>query len=329
MDISVVIPTCNRKDRLISLLSYLSLSTCPLKETIIVDSGEDRLEASDLERFTSLNIIYLDSEKSVCIQRNKGIRIASSQWIFLCDDDIEVPPDYLKKLADHIAKHPEAGAVSGMVLQKKKMEWTATYPETSAFQLWWTYIFGLSIWGEIKTDKLKTIRDSYQRKGNHISKAGWPVITDFGKDYFTTPVYGLGASVVKKDWLLNSPYDEVLDRHGIGDNYGVAIGFKEPVHVVRSAFVYHHQEMVNRLEKPRQYLRRALALDYFRRKNKTLPAKKYLMLWSLAGNFFLFTMKGDFLMSRAAFKTLWRIAFKKNPYFVASINNKKITEPEL
>jgi hypothetical protein len=232
-------------------------------------------------------------------------------------------------LTNHIVNHPEAGAVSGMVLQKENNEWTATYPETSSFQLWWKYIFGLSIWGEIKTEKLKNIRSFYQRKGNHISKAGWPVITHLGGDFFTAPVYGLGASIVKKEWLLNSPYDESLDRHGIGDNYGVAIGFPGPVHIVRSAFVYHHQETVNRLQKPRQYLRRALALDYFRRKNKKLPVKKHLMLWSLAGNFLLFFFKGDFLMSRAGFKTFWRIAFKNNPYYVASINNQKITEPEL
>jgi glycosyltransferase involved in cell wall biosynthesis len=136
MDISVVIPTCNRKNRLLSLLSYLIQSDYHLKEVIIVDSGEERLESSDIEKFRDLKIIYLDCEKSVCIQRNKGIQAAASSWIFLCDDDIEVPPDYLEKLTNHIVNHPEAGAVSGMVLQKENNDWTATYPETSSFQLW-------------------------------------------------------------------------------------------------------------------------------------------------------------------------------------------------
>src|SRR5215212_5740337 len=152
MDISVVIPTCNRKDRLLSLLSYLDHSTYPLTEIIIIDSGEDKLQSSDRERFLKLRVVYHDSEKSVCVQRNKGIRLASSSWIFLCDDDIEVPPAYIEKLARHVEKHPEAGAVSGMVLQKEKNEWVATYPETSTFQLLWKYFFGLSIWGEIKNE---------------------------------------------------------------------------------------------------------------------------------------------------------------------------------
>ena len=82
MDISVVIPTCNRKARLMSLLTNLVSSAYPLSEVIIVDSGEDRLIENDLLAFTDLNITYLDSVKSVCIQRNKGISVAKSEWIF-------------------------------------------------------------------------------------------------------------------------------------------------------------------------------------------------------------------------------------------------------
>ena len=331
MDISVVIPTCNRPDRLLALLECLSHSTHPLTEVIIVDSGDDKLNLAKHPHLQRLNLHFLESERSVCIQRNKGINHANSPWIFLCDDDIEVPADYLQKLADHIKQHPEAGAVSGQVLQKEDNEWKATYPETSAFQLTWKYVFGLSIWGPVecksKNAIIQKIKKHFSKKGNYISKAGWPVLTDLNGAYFTTPVYGLGASLVKKQWLLKSPYDEVLDRHGIGDNYGVAIGFPGPVHIVSNAFVYHHQETVNRLARPKQYFRRALALDYFRRKNKDLPVKKQNMVWSLTGNFFLFLLKGNGLMSRAALKTLWWIAFKKNPYYIASLQNKKITEP--
>ena len=117
MQISVVIPTCNRKRNLLSLLNNLSKSTFPLQEIIIVDSGEERLNALELSSFSNLYIEYKSSEKSVCIQRNIGIRAAKSEWIFLCDDDIEMPADYLLKLSEHIKAHPEAGAVSGLVLQ--------------------------------------------------------------------------------------------------------------------------------------------------------------------------------------------------------------------
>jgi hypothetical protein len=42
---------------------------------------------------------------------------------------------------------------------------------------------------------------------------------------------------VRRQWLIRSPFDEVLDPHGIGDNYGVAFGFPSKIHVLNSAWV--------------------------------------------------------------------------------------------
>lgn len=335
MDISVVIPTCNRKQRLLQLLHNLHRSTHPLREVIIVDSGEDRLTTEDFIPFQGLSIHYVAAEKSVCIQRNKGIRMAAGEWIFLCDDDIEMPADYLQKIAHHVDAHPEAGAVSGLVMQWVDEEWKANYTIHSSGALVWSYIFQLSLWGEIRcrTDNflVRKIADYYQRKGNHITKAGWPVVTDFGGTYFTTPVYGLGASVVKKEWLLRSPYEEVLDRHGMGDNYGVNMGFPETgVHVLNDAFVYHHREPENRLKRPLQYYRRMLALHYFIKTNNRLTmASKTWLLWSLAGNILTFIRMRDRNMIRAAVKTFWQITWEKNPYYQAAKANKKVVEPSL
>lgn len=335
MDISVVIPTCNRKQRVLQLLENLHHSTHPLREVIIVDSGEDRLTAENFAAFTGLPIRYLRAEKSVCIQRNKGIQAAGGEWIFLCDDDIEMPADYLQKIADHVQKHPEAGAVSGLVMQWVDEEWKANYVIHSSLALVWSYIFQLSLWGEIRCRNnnflVKKITRYYQRKGNHITRAGWPVVTDFGGDYFYTPIYGLGASVVKRDWLLYSPYEEVLDRHGMGDNYGVNIGFPAMgVHVLNEAFVYHHREPENRLIRPLQYYRRMLALHYFIKTKSTLRiASKPWLLWSLTGNILTFIRMRDRNMVRAALKTYWQIIWEKNPYYRAAKTNQKVVEPVL
>lgn len=335
MDISIVIPTCNRKQRLLLLLRGLQQSVYPLREIIVVDAGEDRLTVAELDTFTHLPIHYLVSEKSVCIQRNKGIQAARGEWIFLCDDDIEVPADYLHLIAQHVAVHPSAGAVSGQVLQQHQGAWTASYAIQSPRALLFHYIFQLSIWGEIrctgKNPFMRRVLQYYQRKGNHITRAGWPVITDFRGDYFITPVYGLGAAVVRRSWLLQSPYEEVLDRHGIGDNYGVNLGFPVPgVHVLNKAFVYHHHAPENRLQRPLQYYRRILALHYFTRTRQELRSvKKGWLLWSLAGNLLGFVRRGDWYMIHAAVKTAWRIAWEQNPYTRAAKNNQKVVEPLL
>lgn len=334
MQISVVIPTCNRKKNLLLLLDCLSKSGMALNEVIIVDSGEDPLHQNEIDQYYNLNIQYLSSEKSVCIQRNAGIKAAKSEWIFLCDDDIEVPADYLFKLGEHIKKHPQAGAVSGLILQLEKNEWVSSYPVNSVFDLAWRYMFRLTIWGPLCSHRsglfAKKIIRHYSERGNHITAGGWPVITDFSGDYFETPIYGLGASLIKKEWLLPAPFDEILDRHGIGDNYGLAIQLPAKIQVVNHAFVYHHRETANRLQHRIAYYRRILALDYFR---QSMPAlsfiKKRWLLWSLNGNLISHILKRDFFMVYPTIKAMFKIAFNRNDYIKASIKKQKITTPQL
>ena len=334
MQISVVIPTCDRKQRLLSLLHHLEQSSYPVYEVIIVDSGNDKLFPADYEVFKNISIRYLESEKSVCIQRNTGIANARAPWIFLCDDDIEPPKDYLEKIVTHISNHPEAVAVSGVWMQQEKGQWVSEYPVRSTRELAWKYIFQLSIWGTIDCKNnfiSRGLKKYYSRKGNHITKAGWPVITDFSGPYFTTPLYSLGASVVKKEWLQRFPYDEVLDSHGIGDNYGVAINFPHGgIRGGNSTFVHHHREPLNRLQKPLQYFRRSLALDYFIRTNKNLQhVKKRWLVWSLMGNLISFILAGQRLIVKTSLKLIWKLALNKNPYYEASKRNQKLIKPVL
>ena len=332
IDISVVIPTCNRKSRILFLLGYLLHASYNLKEVIVVDSGEDRLTKDELNRFSALNLQYVNSEKSVCIQRNKGIELATSEWIFVCDDDIEVPVDYVEKISLHIDGNPGAVAISGFVLQKEDEHWVTQYPITSTKDLLWKYIFKLSIWGEIKCkDNFISgcLKKYYAKKGNHISKAGWPVITNFSGEYFIVPAFGLGASIIKREWLLKNPYDEVLDSHGIGDNYGLSVSFPEnAIHILTTAFVYHHQSKANRLQRKLQYYRRILALDYFRKTKPRLSfVKKYLLLWSLFGNALMAIIKLDSQIIKANLKLIFVIALNKNPYTIGAKKGEKIIQP--
>jgi glycosyltransferase involved in cell wall biosynthesis len=333
VNISVVIPTCNRSESLSRLLKSLDASVYPVREIIVVDSSDE--SAVNGELTSRFKLRCLTSARSVCIQRNVGIAAAEGNWIFLCDDDLEVPPDYIGRLADHIERFPDAGCVTGNVLQNngKGNTWTEQYPITSSLELVVRFIFQLSVWGEIKIAKpgvvVRKIMRHYESKGNHLSKAGWPVITDFSGLFFRAPFYGLGASIVKKQWLLMSPYDEVLDPHGIGDNYGVASGFPpEGIHIVNDAFVYHYRASENRLIRPDLYYRRILALDYFlRTKKELLHVQRVWFLWSLIGST-LMSLSSGFKMTVINLKLLYQTTTGRNPYLATKNAGGKVTIPE-
>ena len=333
--ISIVIPTCDRKESLLRLLNSLTKSIYPIHEVLIIDSGRNNHLHDDLKIFDKLRIRYLRSERSVCIQRNLGIRHATAPWIFLCDDDLEVPPEYLSQLASHIISNVNVGAVSGRVLQWENDRWDEQYPITSSSRLLWNFIFQLTMWGEIKCNSrnpiITIVKRYYIRKGNHISRAGWPVVTDFSGEYFKTPIYGLGASLVKREWLLSSPYDEVLDANGIGDNYGVAVGFPvEGIHVLKNAFVYHHRESINRPMDSNRHLRRVLALHYF---IKSRPSLNHIwtswFLWSLIGNLIPNILSRKNQIVHAILKSAFIIILGKNPYSLGAKNKQKVIEPTL
>jgi glycosyltransferase involved in cell wall biosynthesis len=329
VSVSVVIPTCNREESILRVLDCLNRSTYLFKEVIVVDSSDTPMKPDTIKSFQNLNISYLRTEKSVCIQRNTGIQKATSDWIFLCDDDIEVPNDYIQLLVKHVESHSEAGAVSGLVLQHEGGKWEEHYPITSRRGLIWKYIFGLGIWGEIAVNG--KIPSLIRGRKNHLSKAGWPVVTDFSGTFFKTPVYGLGASLVKRSWLLGSPYDEVLDPSGIGDNYGVAIGFPdEGIHVLKNAFVYHHRATENRADESVRYYRRLLALHYFICVGKIRARANTVWFgWSLIGNMIVFCKAADRKKLSATWRVLLCAMSGKNPYLLGRIENKKTITPTL
>jgi glycosyltransferase involved in cell wall biosynthesis len=302
---------------LLSLLGDLEHSRHRPLEILVVDSSDGPLSPADLAPFGE-RVRYFESPKSVCAQRNRGIREARGSWIFLCDDDVEVPADYLDKLTAHVATHPEVGAVSGLFLERVAGRWVGQFPVTSPAWLCWVRVFQLGLWGEIRCDGVlgNRLARHFRRRGNHISRAGWPVLTDFREPFFRTPVYSLGAALVRKEWLVRSPFDERLDRHGYGDNFGVAIGFPaEGIHVLTGAFVHHHRAETERPAATISYSKRILALDRFIATRSELQGvHRGWLLWSLLGNALYQAGTRNLEMCWSSLQTLAMVFAGRNPY---------------
>jgi glycosyltransferase involved in cell wall biosynthesis len=338
MKISAVIPTRNRESHIRSLLANLRRQTYALSEVIIIDSSDDKAYRQHiLSEFYSLPLIWIDSEASVCIQRNKGIRAASSPWIFLCDDDIQIPDDYIEQLVSFI-KDQGCSSVTGLFMQRENDEWVYSYPFKNFTSLLWAYIFKLSVWGSVDNLNVnyvlrplyKYLCKYYKRRGNTMSDAGWPIITQLDKPYFTTSTYSLGSNLIKKEWLENSPYEEVLDSNGYGDNYGVALGFpkKQNMYVTHQTRAYNGKATENRLDTSIAYFRRVLALHYFLDTKKQFTVKNRMwFIWSLIGNQILFLFKKRSTMTKANFEAIRLILTNKNPYLLAVRNGGRIIKP--
>ena len=97
LNVSVIIPTYNRKNLLKRALHSANSQTFVPQEIIVVDDGSsDGTKDWVLERFPCVRYISQDNS-GVSSARNRGIREAKGSWIAFLDSDDEWMPDKLEK----------------------------------------------------------------------------------------------------------------------------------------------------------------------------------------------------------------------------------------
>ena len=312
--ISVIIPTYKRKKSLIRLLNSIINQTLLPSEIIVVTSAYSK---NDLQEINNLHHIIkvLKSSPSVCKQRNIGINYAKSKYILLCDDDIELPNSYLESLLLHFNNNKNVKIVTGKELQiNEKGKWSEVKIKMTHLNLIYCYIFGISICSDLskfKTSKniiIQYIFNYYKKKGNSISKSGWPIITEFSYPIMKTSIYGLGCSMIERKILLKNLYNENLDKNGIGDNYEVSMkinGLENKIDVIRNVPYYHFKDKNNRYENHMSYFKRGMSLysflndlPFFKLKNKIY------FIWSLIGNEIIFLKRKDLQLLKSNHKLL-------------------------
>lgn len=341
MMITAVIPTRNRPLSLARTIDSLLRQTRPPDEIIVVDASDATEPITEIKgRYRSHKVVWLETPAAVCLQRNVGINAASGDWILLADDDIEFSTNYVEKLENYGKKNLAAGALAGRLLERENDSWTDQYPVKNFRQLCWRFVFQHHIWGDLNCLKppflakpfFVLIKHFYESRGNSFSLAGWPLITNWQGDVSRSCFYSLGANLIKKEWLLQSPYDEVLGPQGIGDNYGVALGFPghAPIHILACTTAYHHRAQEHRLPADRTYYCRILALHYMikRNRHRFTPFTGAFYVWSLFGKAAFFAIKGDLKMLGKTLNAIALIVSGRNPYWIGFVNHRKMVLPE-
>lgn len=109
MKISVIIPTYNRAYLLPRAIESVFMQSYEDWELIVVDDGSTDDTASVMQNYASPKIIYLKLEKNggENAARNRGVAIATGEWISFLDSDDAYLPDALALLAEEVGRAPQ------------------------------------------------------------------------------------------------------------------------------------------------------------------------------------------------------------------------------
>lgn len=120
MDLSVIIPTHNRNDDLVSLFdSLMKQDLADLKvEVIVVGNLHDTKLKNCIERLDNRQFSYHSAGKvGVNIARNLGLKVSQSQKVYFLDDDVLLKnPGHLKLVYDLAVSNPLIAAFGGSYL---------------------------------------------------------------------------------------------------------------------------------------------------------------------------------------------------------------------
>jgi glycosyltransferase involved in cell wall biosynthesis len=113
--VSVVVPTRGRAQYLeVTLRSLASQDLDAAYETIVVDDGSEDATREVAERAGALHLRH-ERRRALNTARNTGIREAQADLVALIDDDVDLPPGWLRALVEGAGRHPEAEAFGGPI----------------------------------------------------------------------------------------------------------------------------------------------------------------------------------------------------------------------
>jgi glycosyltransferase involved in cell wall biosynthesis len=105
--VSVVIPTFNRAGLVARALESVLAQTRPAEEVIVVDDGSsDGTLELVADRFPVVRLVAQEN-RGVSAARNRGIAMATGDWIALLDSDDEWRPEKLARQLAALAEQPE------------------------------------------------------------------------------------------------------------------------------------------------------------------------------------------------------------------------------
>ena len=122
MFISIIIPTKNRPILVTKVLADLAKQEFPRDhfEVLLIDDGstkENLIKLRELLKPLELDFHFISKERGEgpAKARNLGISRARGEWIAFTDDDVEIPPYWLKNACERIVQNPDILGIEGAI----------------------------------------------------------------------------------------------------------------------------------------------------------------------------------------------------------------------
>lgn len=107
IQVSVIIPTYNRANLLERAIQSVLSQTHPVHEIIVVDDGSTDNTKTVVSKYAGKVQYIFQQNAGPSAARNRGIKVATGDWITFLDSDDEWFPEKIERQLSVIEKHPE------------------------------------------------------------------------------------------------------------------------------------------------------------------------------------------------------------------------------
>jgi GT2 family glycosyltransferase len=116
--VTALVLNYNGRELLDTALPSLLAQTYPNLSITVIDNGSSDGSADHVrERWPGVGVFELPVNVGVAAALNRGVDQAAGDLVALLNNDIELEPDWVERLVDAFADHPEAASASGKMLR--------------------------------------------------------------------------------------------------------------------------------------------------------------------------------------------------------------------
>jgi GT2 family glycosyltransferase len=115
--VSIVIPVWNGREHLSMVLSSLREQTSTEFDTTVVDNGSTDGTLDYLrEEWPEVGVVSIPENVGFAAAANRGIEATAGEHVAFLNDDMELQPDWIERLAHELDSDPRLGLVTGKVM---------------------------------------------------------------------------------------------------------------------------------------------------------------------------------------------------------------------